>query len=67
MRNQDSFQENFTTRKYDSPIEELIGEQLGKYANFDNCLIEPQYAIDSTGGKFFLDYLMIINGRKDAL
>ena len=46
MSNQDSFQENFTTRKYDSPIEELIGEQLGKYANFDNCLIEPQYAID---------------------
>ena len=56
------FSSNFYTWNYDSPIERKIGELLGKYVDFTHFDIIPQYEVHSSGGVFFLDYL--VKGKK---
>ena len=67
MQQQLDFPSDFYALKYDSPIERIIGECLGKHVDFGNCKIIPQYEVHSTGGTFFLDYLIETKGHKYAI
>lgn len=52
---------------YESPIEKILGEMLEKYTAGSPAVILPQVEIQTTGGLFILDFLVVINGRKYAV
>lgn len=52
---------------YDSPIERILGELLAKCLPNRMVSIIPQLEINTTGGNFVLDFLLIAEGKKYAI
>ena len=54
--------------QYDSPIEENLGELFAKYNDpYSDIAVLPQVAVQTSGGRFILDFLIIANGHKYAV
>lgn len=54
--------------QYDSPIEENLGELFAKYNDpYSDIAVLPQVGVQTSGGRFILDFLIIANGHKYAV
>jgi len=52
---------------YDSPIERILGELMCKFMNRSSVTIFPQVEIQTLGGLFVLDFLIVSGGQKYAV
>lgn len=54
--------------QYDSPIEEELGKLFAKYNEpYSDIAVLPQVGVQTSGGRFILDFLVIANGHKYAV
>ena len=58
---------NLYEYSYDSPIERILGELLAKCLPNNGASVIPQVEVNTTGGDFVLDFLLITYGRKYAI